>query len=171
MGALFGTVSLYGRDAQTFSLVISLLALLLAGGAVLYARRQAGSADQQVVEAKRANDLAVAELERSIAANARLEALNRIRWEVQSAGGPQLVLRHMGTETAHDVRAWTPSASFISGPTVTYSEYPRERLSADTITPGSSIRFSLARSPFVGEGNELMVTWRGQPDPVAVPLP
>jgi len=155
--------SLYGRHVQTFSLMISVLALVLAGGAVVYARRQAGSAAEQAREAKRANDSLADERDRLMAYAAQLEEQNRIRWEVQDAGGPQMALRNVGTHPAHDVRAWTHSGSFINngGPSLT----------ADTITPGSSIRFALAKSPYVGEGHELLVTWRGQPDPVAVALP
>ena len=71
---------------------------MLAAFALVPARKQA-------FEAKQGNDADQADRE-------SLQTLNRVRWEIVQSVGGQLVLQQLGTETVHDVRAWTKVWSF-----------------------------------------------------------
>lgn len=130
------------------ALALSIVALLMSALAMFYAKRQA-------YYSKRANE--------------RAEEADRVRWRVGHGDGDNaFVLRQTGTETVHDVRAWSKSVLFLNGDLTPDGD----RLAKDTVVPQGSIKFTaLPATPWVGTGAELFVTWNGQETPVGVPMP
>lgn len=147
------------------SFIISLIAILIAIGAAFYTRRQAA-------EAKEANALTKAAHQRELTDREAHRLANRVVWRVDRAE-TGLALRNIGTETAEDVEAWTHATPFKSGPLVDDAADPRKMwLAVPSVPSGSSVRFELfPQSLYSGTGSEMLVTWRGQTEPVAVPLP
>ncbi|WP_063037692.1 hypothetical protein [Nocardia grenadensis] len=164
--------------------IIAVVAAVMAFGSVcvsawalIYARRQAEIADKALTESRRAAtageksadaaDIAAQEAKRSADA---AEESNRIAlralelsepppvaWTIElAARNSAYLLRNVGTQTATGV---TVDQSRI---TTTARALP----DGATIAAGEAVRFMALNAP-----NTLFLTWDGQPEPAAVPVP
>lgn len=157
---------------DTLSLFISVAAIIIAALAAGFTLWQARSSAQQVVEARRANRLIEEDQCRALERMEQERLANRVQWVMERADAG-VALRNVGSEAAENVEVWTESTALQSGPMVSDPDDPRGVwLAAERVAPNASIRFAVvAESQHVGVGNEVLVTWRGQSEPVAVALP
>ncbi|BCJ65099.1 hypothetical protein GCM10009779_64660 [Polymorphospora rubra] len=167
------------------AIIISVLAAGVAAWSIVYARRSANAARESVavarealVESRRSADAAegaVVEGRRSADAAERSAAAAEatlpppVAWRIRALRSVNpyrraFALRNCGTRTATGVRVVWPDFSGI------------ERLFSVEIPPtgvgpGAEIEFSYAHREHLPSLRELKLTWDGQDDAVAVPIP
>jgi hypothetical protein len=130
--------------------VVSILAVLVAGGALWYVRGQKIVAD-------RAADIADAALKLGQAAERRAkeaEDRTRVAWALEHISGMQYVLHNHGTESAYDVHVELGDFQLRGGGEEDFTEFPADH----------------AESYHFGRGidstqTSVSVTWRLQGDP------
>lgn len=112
---------------ETAAFIVSILALLVAGGAAWFTRGQKLAADRAVEEAVRSADAAESGLELQRAAERRAEeAAERIgvTWELLRTGTSTYTLYNRGTHSAYDVRIDLADLGGIGGDAVSFVEFP-----------------------------------------------
>lgn len=126
----------------TASLVISILALLVAGAAVWYSHRQTAAAERSADAEERAVVLAEAE-------SAKYRPPWGLRWET----GEAYVLVNGGDEPTFDVKIDLGPVVKMAGGELEY----------DRIGPGSAVRLVVIRA-WSAPDHPVIVTWRRVPD-------
>lgn len=119
---------------ETAALIVSILALLVAGGAAWFTRGQKLAADRAVEEAvrsadasERSADAAESGLELQRVAERRAEeAAERdgVIWELLRTGTSTYTLYNRGTHSAYDVRVDLADLGGIGGGAVSFVEFP-----------------------------------------------
>ncbi|MBB4910561.1 hypothetical protein [Actinophytocola algeriensis] len=121
---------------ETAALIVSLLAVLVAGGAAWYTRGQKLAADRAVEEAarsadasERSADTAESGLELQRVAERRAEeAAERtgVTWELLRTGNSTYTLYNRGTHAAYDVRVDLADLGGIGAGVESFDEFPAD---------------------------------------------
>lgn len=124
-------------------------------------RSSAEAAVRSAEAAERANRLTAMLLERDHLVVRPESPPKDISWQIERPSKYRFVLRNVGTAIADNVTIDPNSAPAVA----------RALPSAATIQPGSSAEFVMIGAMGSPIPNELWVSWDGQPEPVAVPVP
>jgi hypothetical protein len=146
---------------DTAALIVSILAVLIAGGAAWYTRGQKLAADRAVEEAARSADAAEAGLEFQRAAERRAEeAAERsgITWELLRTGNHTYTLYNRGTHSAYDVRVDLADLCGVGGGVESFDEFPADHAE----------QYMLARS-IASTTKSIVVRWHQRPDRTDAP--
>jgi hypothetical protein len=135
------------------SFVISCAAVLVALGALWYARGQKLAAEQSALEAKRSADAAaeLAKIEQERRAD-EVDQANRlrVRFNLVHHNKSAYLLRNDGTDSAY--RVHVDSQDIIARGDFDFAEF----------TAGETHKFILART--MGSADHITVTWHDEPD-------
>jgi hypothetical protein len=138
------------------SFVISCLAVIVAAGAVWYARGQKRAADHAVDEAKRSADAAaeMATIERHRRAEEIAAAdSRRVRFELLHEGSAAYLLRNIGTDTAYGVHVDTEGLG-TAGEIEDFEEF----------SPDDAHRYLLSTTHECDGTERIVVTWHHRLD-------
>ncbi|MFF3443634.1 hypothetical protein [Streptosporangium sp. NPDC002721] len=156
----------FGDGPAWVALVVSLGAFAVALRGLKWQRRaaEAGekSADAAVRSANAAEkSAAFAELPASQKQKPGAAAAGKVSWDIQHVSGALYLLRNTGDDIATGV---TADASKIGG-------IPRQLPEGAAVRPNESVQFMLVDTWQSPLAHELWLTWDGQEEPVAVPIP
>lgn len=141
------------RSMTIASFVISCVAVLVAVGALWYARGQKLAAENSALEAKRSADAAAALVE--IESERRTEEVDeanrlRVQFNLVHHNKSAYLLRNDGTDSAYGVHVDSPD--LIARGDFDFAEF----------TAGEAHKFILGRS--MGSADHITVTWHHEPD-------
>jgi len=147
--------------AVIVALVFSAIASVLSWKSLRWERVGAQAAVRSAEEAGRANRLAERALQRENLVIKPTAEKPDVSWVIEHPGGTRFVLRNRGTETADEVTIDPDNTSVIA----------RDLPDDAVVRPGEGVDILLLATWLNPLPNQLYVTWRGQTEPVAVPLP
>lgn len=141
--------------------VISVIAISLAARSLRYERASADAAARSAQAAERANLLTERLLEREhLIERPEVEAPD-VSWRIENPSGDLYLLRNTGTATAEDV---TMPDEMLSG-------VPKHLPKGAIVRPGDAVEFYLFGRWGSPAPHTVYLQWRGQDEPIALPVP
>ncbi|GIJ35012.1 hypothetical protein [Micromonospora sediminimaris] len=146
--------------AEIVTSAIAVLALLVSGWSVRYARASARSADKSAGAAERSAD--AAERQAAAAEAALPPPPPDVAWSARRDYKDRYLLKNIGTKSATGVE-WIKTGD--SREDLIHFEPPPGR-----VLPGGELEFFVIPA-WTDSPTELLITWDGQSEPVAIPIP
>ncbi|MCW2286996.1 hypothetical protein EDF60_1647 [Leucobacter luti] len=141
--------------------VISVIAISMSARSLRYERASAEASARSALAAERANLLTERLLEREHLVERPADEKPDVSWTITNPSGGLFVLRNTGSDVAEDV---TIPEDLMSG-------VPKHLPNGAVVRPGDAAEFYVFGRWGSPVPHTAYVQWRGQDEPIAVPMP